>query len=352
MIGIASRYFFAPYAFFLWISALVIYGRKVALQTLPSLIISGIFFIAYYAFNQYQTEFGTGMQRLQAAEGLLYLFVNFVLAISSDLPKFLLVFVIFLLISRSNLEFDFSRKSFDLVTPPTRMLAAAGACFLILTFVLRAHTQIEMYSTRTIAYGMTFLIVGIASVFVRVKTVKNFTFMSILLVGFLSLFLSDYLNSRYMFHSMTFQNFNFNHLAVKIKNYKAKFYDEQVDAVVTFYVPEIGQLIARDAEQYYGPSTALIFPYKGPRWVPETLPQFKKRVTPFIDKKCVVDFTNFENIEALKTILYSKTNIDYRFNGDFFSPEIIGVPKYNNELADFFINNFKPSALIPCKAIL
>lgn len=351
IMGIASRYFFAPYAFLLWISVFVIYGRKVALQTLPALLIAGLFFIAYYAFNQYQTGFGTGMQRLATTESLLYLFVNFVIAIFTELWKFLLIFVVFLFLSRKSLNLDLSKKSFSLNNRPILMIALAGVSFLILTFALRAHTQIEMYSPRTIAYGVTLLIVGIGSLFVKFKIGKGFTFNAVILVGFLSLYLSDHLNFNYIFHGMTFENYNFKSVTTNIKNYKAKFYDDKVDAVVTFYVPEISQSVARDAEQYYGSSTELFFPYKGPRWIPETLTEFKMRLSPYIHKNCVVDFTNFENMESFKKVIYSKTIIDYRFNMNSFSTENIGVLKYDRELADFFSMQFKPAALIPCSEL-
>ena len=51
ILGCISRYPFGLFAFFIWISFYICYGKKTAFKLLPSFILVGIFFISYLLFN-------------------------------------------------------------------------------------------------------------------------------------------------------------------------------------------------------------------------------------------------------------------------------------------------------------
>jgi|AntAceMinimDraft_1070359.scaffolds.fasta_scaffold29014_1 hypothetical protein len=349
LIGISSRYFFAPFAFLLWVICFLIYGKKVAIRVLPAFAVASFAFIAYYFFNMDSTGFGTGMQRIPAPESLLFLIIHFFWTLLRyELPFTLIVLVTLMLLSRSFPSLTNVKNGLNSFSQPRLMLIAAGFSYLFLAFTLRINTQYDLYGFRTIGYGCTFILAALFAAWTKQNPHKKDVFLSTLIAGVISLSVAQRVELKNIANAWESGNTDYHSISKKLAAYTNQSQLKDAEVIVSFGIPMVSENIASNSYYFYGDSVTVLSPSTKPYGIQESLESFLNKIKMNSHKKCLIDFTPFSTVEIAKEVLYSKFDVDLSFSNLSIKPERIRTNRYDPKLADFFISKYTDKGYITC----
>lgn len=351
LVGISSRYFFGPFAALIWLSTFVIYGTETAKRTLPVFIISGFAFVFYYLLNSELTVYGTGMQRISAPESLLYLIIRFFWAVLyKELPALILFLFFFYLITKKMNEIKIPSINSIWFKKGELLVLAAGLSFLLLSFVFRIIVQFDLYGFRTLGYGLTFLVVATYALITISKKCVKYTFLITIIFSFISFGIAIRGHLKELAIDILGNNYTYQSVSLRINQYKKLSNVKDFDNVVSFYIPKVGKFISSNSQYYYGERTRLITPHIAPYRIPDSLDSFSKKVE-LAEGTCAIDFTVFQNEEEFIQHMKTSDDIDILFDTKLNRPVRVKAPRFDKELADFFIRHYQNQKLIECSIL-
>jgi hypothetical protein len=352
LVGISSRYFFGPFAFLIWLSTLLIYGAQAARRTLPVFVIAGLAFVAYYLLNVELTGYVTGMQRIPAPESLTFLIVHFFFTLLRyEIPPFLLVLILFYLLTRNVLGLEKTSADSLRHKKGELLLLATGFSFLVLSFVLRAHTQYDLYGFRTIGYGLTFTCVAIYALITHHKKTGKHAFLLVITLALISFGIAMRGELRDIAAGLLRGTYSYQSIAGQVEEYKKLSDVKGFDNVVSLDVPRVGKTIAENHWYYYDKKTNLISPSAAPYGIPETLDSFLKRIS-LLQGTCVVDFKTFLSEAEFVQAMQSAFDVDLTFESSTKKISRLKMQRYDAELANFLIENYQHQKIIDCSKLL
>jgi hypothetical protein len=354
LIGVTSRYFFAPYAFLIFLSVWLVYGRGTAKKIFPYFAFAGILFVAYYLFNSVSTGHGSGMPRIDSPESIVYLAYYFVRYCLSQLVVYfaallpILMLVVYVALSKGLVIFK-ALNSLGLASDPQykplALMALLGLAYLGLAFALRIHTQYDLYGSRTVGYGFVFLISAVAAWFLGRFEFGWCGIFSLLGIAILSVLLSQ----RDTYWELYSGSLSFSYGASFKEAMDA--YDSKVDAegiIIPFAVPSPRWSVSSNAELFYkkeikaakSPSTA---PYREK----ETYEEFRDRLRGY-GEHCHYDFTRITDVSGLHKIINAKHPVGFDFGGSVLRPELIEKERYHPSISKHLLEIFSPGKLVDC----
>ncbi len=358
ILGGSSRYIFGPFSFLILISSYYTYGHNFTRRILPSFIISWTILLLFYFYNISQTGFPTGMDRIPAPETFLYLLIKFLLvSIKEEILPLLLLTLIFHLffvgLSRTN---SISLKTFKESLKKSKsetMIFASGISYLVLSFILRTHTQYDIFGFRTIGYGIIFIFVSGYSLslthtklnYYKIYKLVLFVALSFVIAkrGDLLTICTKLVNGQSIHKSINQQ----------ISDYDKSFRFNNIENIVSLKIPRISTYISGNSRYYYGADTKIITVDSAPYSNPETLSQFIHKIKN-VKGACSVDFTTFNSKEEFVKYIKSDYDIDYiiTFENGLFRLSTIKALAFNVELSNFLINYFEPNQTVNCEKLL
>ncbi len=352
IIGCFTRYFFGPFAFLLFLSAWVAYGRAMALRIFPLFCVAGVIFLAYQKFNLDTTGYTTGMPRVPAPETALLLIRQFLMACGAS--AVIVGLAAGLLVGLSYGKVRIARET----SPASTFIILAGLGFLALAFVLRLHTLFDPFGTRTIGYGIVLLIAGLVGRYVHLNTEDRTPqaahlaapqatpLAALLICGIFSVLFADGLSLPHSLNAL-WQG----HYAFPAASLPALQGPKPTPVVVMFDLP-VAVLDSGDvdnvSEIYYGPDTQVFSPQVGPDNTPETPQAFWGRLGNISGKACVFDFTPYASLTDFNTYLDSKTLVDHRFRGPLKTVE---RANFDPQMQAWLRRVFRPAQRVPCADI-
>lgn len=351
ILGISSRYFFAPFAFLIWLSAFKVYGKTFAFKTTPVFVVSGLFFLGYYSLNKKITGFSTGMERIESPESKLFLVAKFIHELFfRQIPVLVIVLLIFYAVARKKIALNSPKRKYLQKDAELLLTFLSGISFLALAFLLRLFTQYDLYDVRTMGFGVTLVLVSSFGFFANTSKMKNLGFSALFATALLSLSIV----SRSDIQSLALSLINGNSTYVSVSNQINTYENESslrgVDNVVAIAVPEVGEKIASNPSLYYGIETNVIQPSVGPYSSPESLEEFLHRVDNVVGE-CVIDFSMFPTRESLLEVLNKWYAVGIRF--DFKARDFVTVRKngFDTQLSGKFEQVFRPGGIAKCSEL-
>lgn len=351
IIGISSRYFFAPFIALVWFSTIFIYGKKTAIRLIPSFAFAGLIFVAYYILNIKLTGFGTGMQRIPAPESIVFLALHFMYTlVRFEILPFLLTIGFFSLVMMKTIGPGNKNKDSILSKKGEMLVATSGLSFLLLSFVLRANTQFDLYGFRTVGYGLTFFGVAIYALYTKTNEQKRNVFIPMFLSALFAFCIAIRGDLKGYAASIMDGSFSYSTVSDQIKNYERIFEFKNYDNVISFSVPSVGRTIASNSSYYYGYETKVLSPSAAPYGIPETLESFLKKIRS-ADGSCIIDFSAFPTKEDFVDTMRSSFDVDLVFSDSLLKPQRLKAFRYDRNLAEFFIDNFQEGKVIGCSKL-
>ncbi|WP_349321892.1 hypothetical protein [Asticcacaulis sp. MM231] len=344
VLGCFARYFFAPFAFILFICTWLAYGRTTALRTLACFGIAGVVFLAYQAFNHHMTGYGTGMPRITAPEAKLLLIRQFVLAVAGCALG--IIAVIAVLAGASWNRLSLSREK---TSPAVTFVLLAGLGFLALAFVLRFRTQFDPYNVRTIGYGVVLTLAGLAGRYIRWRTDEPPKIWALIACGLACVIFCDGLSIPQDLSDLR-TGYQFPAASVSDLIYQGPplatvvYFQLPVSTLDTGNVDNIPQL-------HYGKNVRLITPMSDTD-KPETAPSFLHDLDDVPPKGCVFDFTAFASVREFDTFLSSRTLTDHRFWLFGGTTQTLSKPDYDPGLKAWLLDIIQPGRMVSCRDIL
>ncbi|MCV6590704.1 MAG: hypothetical protein OIF57_17025 [Marinobacterium sp.] len=344
IIGISSRYAFAPLAFIIFITSFIVYGKNLAIRSFPIFAVSGIFFLSYLTFNHYKLGFSTGMPRIDSPESISFLILYFilfnglafVLYFGAIIPAWFSVFREFKEKGLSQLHLNVSQVK----ESPIFFFFVLGLIYLTVLFFIRLRTQYDLYDTRTIGYSLVFIYSSVLCfIFDRYKI--NMSSKKLALITGLSLFISqpfDYFRS--ISGTQTYIDFS----QMK-ENYKPANLSEEIETVVYLSVPEPSIGIPSSPILYYKGKNSIMVD-RAPYYLPETPESLKQKISLY-NGSCVYDFSSFNNIKELEAYLNRTHRSDIDFSSGLI-PSIISRPMFDENIKQHIYQRFSPGSLVPC----
>ncbi|MFC0694660.1 hypothetical protein [Paraburkholderia humisilvae] len=346
MIGCSARYFFAPFAAAIFIGAWLAYGRKTALFALPAFVVSAVFFIAYQSFNVHTTGFGTGIARIPAPETFGFLTFKFILQLAKEGVWFGVAAVLFLWLARKHWSWpsqpgSAARGGNDVRA--CRLLMVAGLGFLLLAFYLRTQTQYDLYSPRTVSYGLTFVAAAWIGMMTRARA-RTFPAVPLALYGGLILLvaqdgllpfqLKEALSGNYIFPSQA------------LTRYQSE--GTNADVIVTLQLPDVSPMVDGFYGLYYPKGKAIVNVLSAPYGIPDTVADLKSRIASQHAGSCVVDFTPFQTRKDLQDYVDQTYPVEFRFASLTRVLDTIERPDFDPSVRDYLLRIFQPGRYAPC----
>ncbi|SDK79506.1 hypothetical protein SAMN05192555_101222 [Franzmannia pantelleriensis] len=340
LIGVSTRYFFGPYAFLIFMASLMVYGKKVSIRAFPVFAVSGILFLLYYYYNNSMTGYGSGRPRVTPPESVIYLTVNFFEYLAKD---FLVYFISVSPLLVMLVVFMYKKKKpiSDFDCTPYLFLSLLGLGYISIAFVLRIYVHYDLYGTRTVGYGISFLLSSLLSMACMRYYVKVYSLVVMAFVGVLSTVLShkDYYltfldENRGADWGQTYQE--------AISNYSSGL--SISGAVVSFDVPRVKRYVAENIDIFYGENVVVLSPKAAPYNEKESYYDFKERV---IDSgmECFYDFSRVNSQGDFKKIVDAKYALDI---GEGALNNIVLDFRYSDSVRLHFKEVFDPGRVIPC----
>lgn len=350
LIGVSSRYFFAPYAFLLWLGTLALYGRRTALIALPAFVIAAIGYVGYSLLNQHWTGYSTGIERQPSLETLTFIVSHFLWKVGTlDLFRTLAVLATLLAIGWRTLAWQSPREALRGATQEMLFIVWAGAAFLLLALLLRIQAQYDLFSTRTIGQGLVFLVAGLAGLMARPAPGRRFPGVAMLVAGLLALVIAQWQSIPGAFSTMI--QGNYRSVPQLLEDYAARFGDKHLDAVVTFSIPGPSQFILFNADLYYGSHARIINPDTQPGPRSETVATMTRKVAGYGAGACAVDFTPYATREQLEFQLNATYDVDYSVRLEQGQPVRKRLRVYDPEFADYVLARFVPGVAVDCRVV-
>jgi hypothetical protein len=348
LVGVTSRYFFAPFAVTVFVAAWLAYGWRTALRALPAFVVAALFFAGYMALNLALTGLSTGMPRIEAQETFGFLLFRFLRQLAKEgVFQGVSVLVLLGLATRY-----WSRQSADAPKEPDeypelRMLIFAGVGFLLLGFYLRLRTQYDIYSPRTLSYGLTFVVAGLLGWLTRVPA-RRFPAVPVLLYGILATLtaqseslppmLKSVLANRYVSPARALQGY---HSA-----------QTNADLIVTLDPPNVGATMDGYAGLYYPKHAAVVNVHSGPYDKRDRMADFRKSIAARGAQACVIDFTPFATREDFERYIDQTFPVALSFSSVKRAPRTVYEPAFDPGIRDELLAIFQPARYVPCDAWL
>ena len=344
VLGCFARYFFGPYAFILFLCAFAVYGRWTALRCLPLFALAGTVYLGYLAFNKHMTGFDTGMPRTAAPESLWFLLRQFIVAVWWSGLAIAATSALYLGIARKNLAFERGEMA-----APVRFLLLAGIGFLGLALLLRLRTQFDPFDTRTIGYGVVFVLAGLAGWLCNPRDGQAFyPALALVACGLAAVTFSDGWSIPDDVHDMFQDDYAVPALAVS----QLQRHGPHYETIVYFRLPVDGLPegnVDNVEDVYYGDDASLVNPSGWPDGY-DTPKSFLKKLYDEDDDSCAFDFTAFSSVADFKTFLDQTYTLD-----DQMWPARGTAPAtrrlYDPALEDYLLKIIRPGQMIPCQTI-
>lgn len=347
LIGCLSRYFFGPFAVVLFLATWLAFGRRVALKSLPAFLVAGSFFLAYHSFNAAVTGYGSGLERIPAPESLAFLSLVFVQALVKNALSVAASFLVFLALSFRALRFaGDSREPADRAC---LFLLFCGIGYLLVAYGLRVSTQFDLFGSRTLGYGVVFVMAALAGLWLRNRERDRQPVIGLLACGLFSVLL---LHGSLLPQALqALRSGTFRAPWEGLADYRIR---PATDARVVFVfgAPPLGANMVADVYLYYGEGVKVLAPGMAPYAKRESLPQFLSRVQMHADQRCVLDFTPFPSRAAFDAFLSERFVVDWDFRKSLFAPERVYQPIFDPELRSYLLEVFRPARLVDCRDLL
>ena len=347
-LGCFTRYFFGPFAFLLFVAAWLSYGRMRAARALPAFAVAGIAYAGYQGFNLLMTGYTTGMPRVNAPESAYYLLKTYAGAVQHDGWHIIKATVILLVLAWPLVRFTRAKAARDRQAG-AMMILYAGVAFTILAFVLRARTLFDPFDTRTIGFGLVFLMAGAVGRFVRLKDDRRWPAWAILASGLFSAVYADDISIPDALKTVPHGNWTFAAAHVPDLLYKGP----RPGVLVTFDIPDLpGSFwnVERIKQVYYGDIT-LVSPALAPDITPDTPKTLLAKLSIVRGRTCAFDFTPFPTLADFQAYLGSTTQVDESF-APGKTPTITSKPNWDPALQRYLLAVVQPGKLVPCQDIL
>ncbi|CAB3757988.1 hypothetical protein [Paraburkholderia solisilvae] len=344
--GCSARYFFAPFAAAIFIGVWLAYGRKTALVALPAFVLSAVFFVAYQKFNIQMTGFGTGMGRIPAPETFGFLTVKFVVQLAKEGVWFSVAAVLLLWLARKYGAWPLQpgravRGDGD--ARACRLLMFSGVAFLLLAFYLRTQTQYDLYSPRTISYGLTFVAAASIGMMTRARS-RIYPALPVAVYGVFSLLVAQDLLLPFQLKDALANGYVFPPHAL------VRHHSENTDAdvIVNLRLPDVAPLVDGFYGLYYPPGKTVLEMQAAPYRIPDTAADLKSRIADQHARSCVVDFTPFKTRDELQNYLDQTYPVQFRFASFAHAPDTIERPDFAPSMKEYLLRIFQPGQYVRC----
>lgn len=341
VIGVTTRYYFAPYAFLIFLAVWAVYGSRLALRVLPWFVVSAFLFLGYLFFNHQVSGEITGMPRIPAPESLGFLSSRFAGYLWQESQRYTLAYVPLLAALALPLLFRTTVPSSVPDGRPYRLMMLLGGAYLVLAFAMRLYTQYDLYGERTVGYGFSFLISAVLASRLRLPAARTAGLAALSLTAAASLFLSqkELYTGLLGPHADAYLGKTFSEA---MNAYRAPEEIRAADAVVPFNLPSPKWSVAPNSHYYYGRNTKSIYIEAAPYSVRETHDELKTRLQEY-GSGCFLDFTHVNSRKDMDYILNITFPIGSQESGardfDF---------AYDQKLAERLREVFVPNAAVPC----
>ncbi len=349
VVGVFCRYFFGPFAFFMFVSAWLAYGRKTALKALPAFVVAAFAYAAYQGFNWHMTGYPTGMPRVPAPESPYLILKLFFGAFTANTTSLLIALALLL-----GLSFRVITLTRHQDAPPRHAAAMfalySGIAFLALAFVLRAKTLFDPYDTRTIGFGLVLIAAGLVGRFVRLKDDAKWPAWAVLVSGLWAALYADGAAIPDGIDSLRHGHYRFAAAHADQFLYRGP----KADTVVTFDIPALDPVywnVETVKQVYYGRDIVLVSPALGPDLPPDTPQSFLAKLADIGHRTCYFDFTPYSSVDDFRGYLTTTTQIDESFTLGG-PPAVTSKPNFDPALQRYLLAIFQPGRMVPCADIL
>ena len=350
LIGVSARYFFAPYAFALWLGTLVLYGRRTALRSLPAFFVVALGYVAYSLLNQHLTGYATGIERRPSTETLTFLVSHFLWKVGTlDLAWTLAVLATLLALAGRSLRWQSPREALRGASREMLFIVWAGGAFLLLALMLRIRAQYDLFSTRTIGPGLVFLLAGLAGLLMRPVPGKKIPAFATVVAGLLSLVIVQWPTIPEALRTVT--QGHYRSVSWLLDDYAGRFKDKHYDAILAFSIPGPSPFIMFNADLYYGTRARIIAPDTNPESTPDTVDTLAAKVAKYAEGQCAVDFTPYATRAQLEYHLDAMYDVDYTVSLEKWKPVRKKLRVYDPGLAQYVLDRFVPGAVVDCRAM-
>ncbi|WP_143810889.1 hypothetical protein [Paraburkholderia piptadeniae] len=352
LVGVSSRYFFAPFAAVVFLCAWLVYGSRTAIRTLPAFVVAALFFVAYLKFNMALTGMATGMPRIPAPETPAFLVFRFVRQLTKEVVVLGVSVSALLRMTRKY----WSKRSEDRTggetgVPESRLLALVGGGFLLLAFSLRLRTQYDLYDPRTLSYGLTFVVAGMAGLRTHIPT-PRFPAGPVLIYGLLVALAAPADAVAYSGSA----------LLPMLKDALANGYASPVaplaryhspatnaDLIVTVRrPPRVAETVDDEARLYYPKHATVVEIRTGPYSKPDSVADIRKDIASRHAHACVIDFTSFATREDLKRHLDGSFPVAFSSGSGGWLPATVYQRSFDPGMRDYLLSIFQPGRFVPC----
>ncbi|QBQ98381.1 hypothetical protein [Paraburkholderia pallida] len=354
LLGVSSRYFFAPFAGVVFLCVWLVYGSRTAIRTLPAFVVAALFFAAYLKFNMLVTGMATGMPRIPAPETPAFLVFRFVRQMAKELVLLGASALALLWLTRKYwLKRSEDRSAGETQAPESRLLVLVGAGFLLLAFSLRLRTQYDLYDPRTLSYGLSFVIAGLVGLRTRIP-MPRFPAGPALIYGLLvmSVALADavtYTGAALLPVLKDVQASGYVSPVAALERYHSPATD--ADLIVTVRrPPRIADIVDDEARLYYPKQATVIEIRTGPYLKPDSVADFRKLVATHHAHACVIDFTQFATRADLERHLEGGVPVAFSYGSGRWLPAIVYRPSFDPGMKDYLLSIFQPGRYVPCPA--
>ncbi|HEY3597138.1 MAG TPA: hypothetical protein VGL08_06465 [Paraburkholderia sp.] len=348
VIGCSARYFFAPFAAVIFIGAWLAYGRRTAITALPAFVASALFFVAYQKFNIDMTGFGTGIPRIPAPETFGFLMVKFILQLGKEIVWFGVAALLFLWLARKH--WSWSLQSSEAIPGESdaracRLLLFSGIGFLLLAFYLRTRTQYDLYSPRTVSYGLMFVAAACIGLMTRAKA-RSYPALPVAVYGVFTLLVAQDLLLPFQMKDSWTTGY------VSPPHALTRYHSEGTDAdvIVTLRLPDVAPTVDGFASLYYPKGKTVLGIESAPYGNPDTISDLKARIASRHAGSCVVDFTPFQTRDDLQGYVDQTFPVEFRFASLVRAPGTIERPDFDPSVKDYLLRIFQPGQYVPCSA--
>jgi hypothetical protein len=340
--GCASRYFFGPFAVVMFVSIALTHGRRTALRVLPAFVAAAIFFVGYQAFNVMKTGFGTGMARIPAPETASLLGYAFVYEVAQNAASIGAAALVLLLLARAR-PLRWSRLAPSTSAARSQcFLVLAGLGYLLLQFALRALTQYDPFSTRTIGYGLVFLLAGMAGLLLRPH--DGLPLYAVVPYGILTILIAQ--GPSYALHPAALFDRHFDSALRDLQRYRSP--PTNADLIVNLFLPRVNPTMEGTSWIYYPSDKKIVTPKGAPYTAPETFAAFRARVLAQHPHSCVLDFTSFPAADVLNYYSEDAFPVDIRFGSNLASPELTWRYRLDPTFRAYLRSRFRPGRYVDC----
>ncbi len=349
LLGVSSRYYFAPYALLVFIVAWAIFGTALAKRVFPWFCVAAAVFLGNLALNWKLTGHPTGLDRIPPPETITFLGFSYIGYLTEGSAKFLMgtAFLVALAVYGYIRRRHIAAES-AAAAPAYRFMVWLGLSYLFLALILRLITQYDIYDERTVGLGLVFILSAVLGKALAQAGKPVLTTLAVALTAALSLLTShaQLYSDMLKGHGRAYLGDGF---AAAVATYDAPFLLQPGDIVLPFQLPEPKWSVAAHPTLYYPEGVRPIYIKTAPYFTRETDDELRARLQDY-GERCYFDFYNVGNAEELQALLNARFPVD-AFPGLYGAPKVkASEPAYDLKVARRIEEIFKPKALVPCAA--